>query len=274
MSEIIAILSTLVAKQKLVPFMGAGCSVSMLPDWDCLTREMRERLGITSTKSHSEIAQQYVDTFGREQFFVFLKRKLQISEFDDEKGFIHLTIMNLGVPIIYTTNQDNVMEKGFEKYGKTYKTITNLSDSDEAELPPQLYIKFHGDLNDPDSIVFTTSDYETRIREYQHAMTNRLRADLLAKNLLFIGYSFRDINIRQLFIEVREAFFGDLPTSYMIAYEYTDGLQSLCDEYGILLIDPMKVIPESENHIMAFENVLKRVLEASKNKMQCQRQTK
>ena len=118
MSEIIDILGDLAAKQKLVPFMGAGCSASMLPDWDTLISEMAVPLELTSTTDHLEVAQTYVDKLGRENFCEFLKSKLEISEFDDDKGYIHLTLMNMGVPAIYTTNQDNVMEKGYEKYGK------------------------------------------------------------------------------------------------------------------------------------------------------------
>ncbi len=266
MSEIIATLSALVTKRKLVPFLGAGCSASMLPSGEHLTCIMRAALGGVTASHHAEIAQLYVETFGREAFCQFLKEKLTIETFDDEKGFIHLTMMQLGVPVIYTTNQDNVMEKGFEKHGIPYKTIIDLRDFEETTGDEQLYIKFHGDLNDPGSIVFTTEDYESRIKEREHAMTARLREDLLAKNLLFVGYSFRDMNMQQLFMEVREAFFGELPTSYMIAYEYTKALQSLCDDFGILLIDPMVEMPQSENHHIAFADLLKRILEMSKKK--------
>ncbi|MFE4242004.1 SIR2 family NAD-dependent protein deacylase [Peribacillus butanolivorans] len=266
MSKILDTLGVLAAKQKLVPFIGAGCSVSMMPDWDSLIYEMADRLGLTSATNHLEIAQKYVDTLGRDKFCEFLKSKLEITEFDDEKGYIHLTIMNMGVPAIYTTNQDNVMEKGFEKYGKKYRSIIHLKDFAEMKLSEQLYIKFHGDLNYPESIVFTQKDYQRRINETQNALNIRLRSDLLAKNLLFVGYSFRDINIQQMFAELREAFYGDLPTSYMIAYRYSNELQLLCDEYGIILIDPLKECPETENHVEAFETFLKCMLEEARIK--------
>ncbi|AKU25264.1 MULTISPECIES: SIR2 family NAD-dependent protein deacylase [Anoxybacillaceae] len=266
MSQIIDTLGELAAKQKLVPFMGAGCSASMLPDWDSLVSEMAEQLGLTSITNHFEIAQKYVDTFGRDKFCEFLKSKLEISEFDDEKGYVHLTIMNMGVPVIYTTNQDNVMEKAFEKYGRKYRTIIHLKDFAEAKLSEQLYIKFHGDLNYPESIVFTQEDYQKRMSDPENAFNIRLRADLLAKNLLFVGYSFRDINIQQMFAELQKAFYGELPTSYMIAYRYSNELQSLCDQYGITLIDPMKECPEAKNHIEAFETFLKCMLEETRSK--------
>ncbi|MGB7604531.1 MAG: SIR2 family protein [Lutisporaceae bacterium] len=272
-SEIIDTLSLLVAKQKIVPFMGAGCSASMMPDWDTLSREMSEQLGLTDIDDNLEIAQKHVDTLGRDKFCEFLRSRLEIKEFDDEKGYIHLIVMNMGVSSIYTTNQDNVMEKAYEKYGKKYRAIIQLEDFAETKLSEQLYIKFHGDLNYPKSIVFTQDDYKRRINEPQNALNIRLRADLLAKSLLFIGYSFRDINIQQMFAELQEAFYGKLPTSYMIAYIFNDNLQSLCDKYGINLIDPMKEFPKSENHEVAFKTFLMSVMEEARSK-KCENEIK
>lgn len=96
MSKIIETLGELAAKQKLVPFMGAGCSASMLPDWDTITQEMANSIGLNEKKDNLEIAQMYVDIFGRDKFCAFLKNRLEIDNFDDEKGYIHLTVMNMG----------------------------------------------------------------------------------------------------------------------------------------------------------------------------------
>ncbi|MED4351409.1 SIR2 family protein [Schinkia azotoformans] len=267
MSEILDKLGVLAAQQRLVPFMGAGCSASMMPDWDSLVMKMAEEIGHTSyTFDHLDIAQKYVDTFGRDKFCEFLQSKLEISDFDDEKGYIHLTMMNMGVPAIYTTNQDNVMEKAFEKYGRKHRIIVQLKDFAEVKLSELLYIKFHGDLNNPESIVFTKEDYNKRINDPLNALNIRLRADLLAKNLLFVGYSFRDINIQEMFAELQEAFYGQLPNSYMIAYRYSNELQSLCDKYGIVLIDPMKEIPDAKSYSEAFETFLKYMLEEARSK--------
>jgi len=74
-------------------------------------------------------------------------------------------------------------------------------------------IKFHGDLNHPDQIVLTESDYENRLRLLT-AMDHRLRADLLGRVVLFIGYSFRDPNVSYLFRLFTDDFWekpGSLP---------------------------------------------------------------
>jgi hypothetical protein len=59
-------------------------------------------------------------------------------------------------------------------------------------------VKFHGDLNHPDRIVLTESDFERRLK-LSSPMDYRLQADLLGRVILFLGYSFRDPNVSYLF---------------------------------------------------------------------------
>jgi len=66
-------------------------------------------------------------------------------------------------------------------------------------------VKFHGDLNYPNQMELSESDYERRLK-LSAAMDYRLRADLLGRALLFIGYSFRDWNVSYLFRLVNEQF--------------------------------------------------------------------
>ena len=135
------------SKFKLIPFLGAGCSILHLSyGWDNLVNEMKEEVNSNSL-SNLGIAQDYLEQKGKQGLCEFLERRLLIQEFEDEKGYADLAIMNLGMNVIYTTNQDNVMEKCLEKYGRQYKKITNLEDLSESIPGEVLYIKFHGDLD-------------------------------------------------------------------------------------------------------------------------------
>lgn len=266
MSEVFDTLSVLVAKKKLVPFMGPGCSAAFMHNMDRVINHIAKELGIDKESNNLEVIQKYINTFGKENFCKVLRKKLNIDEFDDRKGYIYLLVMHMGASVIYTTNQDNIMEKACEKYKRKIRTIINLEDFGEIELSELPYIKFHGDFNYPDTIVFTDDDYKKRMNDTQNALNIRLRADLLAKNLLFIGYSFTDINIQQMFSELQEVFQGQLPKSYMIAYEYSDKLQSLCDKYNIELINPMNEFSEIKNNAEAFRYFLSCLMTESENK--------
>ena len=195
-------------------------------------------------------------TFSKERFCEYLRTKLLIEDFSDSLGFAHLAMMSLGVGVLYTTNQDNIMEKCFEKYGRDLKVITTLSDLANSMPGDRFFIKFHGDLYVPDSIVFTAGDYENRMGSVDHFLNIRLRSDLLAKRLFFIGYSLRDKNIQEILKEIEVVFRGNMPVSYMLAWEYSDELEEHCKQYGIKLIDPMKEFPESRSNQEAFEKFL------------------
>lgn len=99
--------------------------------------------------------------------------------------------------LFYTTNYDDFLERAFDQRGRKYQVVAveaHMSgDGNSAEI-----IKFHGDLNHPDQIVLTESDYQARLT-LQSPLDYRLIADLLGRVVLFVGYSFSDPNVSYLF---------------------------------------------------------------------------
>lgn len=244
MNKIIDEISELTSKHRIIPFLGAGCSALHLKcDWNSITQEMRKIVNSTRTKN-IEVAQEYVDVFGRSDFCNFLKKHLQIEHFNDEDGYSDIIIMSLGLKLIYTTNQDNVLEKCFEKYGRTYKTIVTIDDFKEYVPGDNLLIKFHGDLSNDDSIVFTKKDYQKRMNKSNYFLDIRLRSDLLGKRLFFIGYSFNDDNIKELFEEINSVFSSNMPSSYLLPFTYSDELNEECKKYGIKVINTQELFPD------------------------------
>lgn len=110
---------------------------------------------------------------------------------------IHKALAGLdNIKLIYTTNFDDFIERSFKIHKREHKVIAveaDMMSSDVCEI-----IKFHGDLNHPNAMVLSESDYEKRL-SFSTPMDYRLRADLLNRALLFIGYSFRDYNVSYLF---------------------------------------------------------------------------
>ncbi len=107
--------------------------------------------------------------------------------------------------LFYTTNFDDFLERSFDLAGRPHKRIAieghmGATKEGEAEI-----VKFHGDLRNPDSMVLSESHYENRLK-LDTPMDYRLRADVLGRALLFIGYSFRDWNVSYLFRLVNDQF--------------------------------------------------------------------
>jgi hypothetical protein len=120
---------------------------------------------------------------------------ITIDDFVDSNGAAYLFLMGLQVRSYYTTNQDNVFEKCFAKYKRSLNVVASLDEMVTLDpTAPTLY-KYHGSLDQPESIVFTATSYKqryfsrTKLWDF-HPMDIRLFSDLLGKSLLFIGYSF------------------------------------------------------------------------------------
>jgi hypothetical protein len=108
----------------------------------------------------------------------------------------------------YTTNYDDFLERAFRLASRPYKVVAVELQMAGTDSGCEI-VKFHGDLDHPEQIVLTESDYEQRLR-LSTALDQRLMADLLGRVLLFIGYSFRDPNVSYLF-RLFADHFGDRP---------------------------------------------------------------
>lgn len=255
-SKIINHLAELCSKHKVVPFIGSGCSEDHLHvNWDSISKDLSKELNVDYT-NNLEISQLYVNHFGYLKLCDYLKKKLIINDFTDEQGSSYLALMSLGLKSIYTTNFDNVFENCLKKYNRDFTKIVDLKDLNNSLPGDNFYYKFHGDLEKPTSIIFTESDYEKRIKDKNNFLNIRLKSDLLAKNLLFIGYSFRDKDIQFLINELNKTFDNELPNSYMIIWEYSDEINNLCNKYNIQLINPMDEFLNVQDNAEAFNKFL------------------
>lgn len=251
-------ISELLSKQKLVPFFGAGISRQHLGFAAAeLAHELANHLGEPPDTLLSDLADHYEDRNGTAAFVALLRAKFDVKALDDSKAPIHRLLVSLGSNLLYTTNQDNIFELAAAHYGRPYRPVLTVDDLSEAIPGEPLLIKFHGDPRVPESLVFGTRSYQKRMEAQEHPLDLKLRVDLFGKRLLFIGYSLRDENIAKILATVRRAFNGNMPTSYLIAFEYDPSMQALNEEFGIQIIDPLKMISEPMDSATAFECVLK-----------------
>jgi hypothetical protein len=265
-SNSISVLSEKAARNKLVPFLGAGSSYGHLSlDWDAISEEMANEIG-SKAKSNLDIAEEYFLAKGYNGLCEFLKKKLIVNEYNEDLDIVPLIVISLGIGLIYTTNQDNVFEKCIEKYGRKFRVVSKLEDLSNYLPGESIYVKYHGDLSIPDSIIFTKSSYKNRIDNQNHFLNIRMRSDILAKSFLFIGYSFRDPNVCLIFEEINNAFGGKIPPSYLVAFDYTPDLEILNDKYGINIINPLEEITGCKNTVEAFEKYMIRLCDETCSK--------
>ena len=126
---------------------------------------------------------------------------------------IHRTLSELReCNIYYTTNYDDFLEKSLEIHGRSDVRIIATEEDMGFRQDSTQVVKFHGDFNNPDEMVMSEGHYYRRM-SLNGPLDLKLRSDIFGRAVIFIGYSFRDINLTYLFQTVNDMFKG-LPNSF------------------------------------------------------------
>jgi hypothetical protein len=199
-----------IKEKKVILFVGAGLSATLgLPTWSKLMDYVAEELDIDK-----DIFSIYGDPLQLAEFYKLDKGTIgplrswmdvhwNVKEEQIEKSEIFKNLIELEIPIIYTTNFDRCLEKAYSIYKKDYIKIAKVEDICKCENDKIQIIKFHGDFDDDDSIILTESSYFNRM-DFESPLDIKLRADVLGKTILFIGYSLSDINMRYLIYKLNK----------------------------------------------------------------------
>lgn len=207
----------------LIPFIGAGVSMSVQweegteskrgPSWEELVDQAARELGFSRPDllrvrgTDIQILEYFkIKKKGETQP---LKNWLLKSMLPPDDALqlspIHRELAKLKkCDFFYTTNFDDFIERAFAIHHRPCRAVAVESEMGEGGNACEI-IKFHGDLNHPNEMVLSESDYEKRL-SLSSAMDYRLKGDMLGRVLLFLGYSFRDVNVSYLFRVIAEQF--------------------------------------------------------------------
>lgn len=215
-----------IKNEKLMVFVGAGVSRNVgMPSWGGLISKLGKELEYDSDVFFSlgdflELSEYYTILKGEEikdskntklSIFSKIQEHLGVSE-DKLKSRISDSIfcesffdfVNLGIKKIYTTNYDSLIENTIDIWKEKknndvkFDVIYNLKTMNEARDSSINITKLHGDLKEVENIVLNQSSYFDRYN-FENCLDIQLRADMLKKSILFLGYSFSDINIKYMF---------------------------------------------------------------------------
>lgn len=237
-------------KTRVLAFIGAGLSFGAarlsakagfeshssddglpLPSWAQLINRMRTR--VEARCHHSD--RSYVDDFfqyegpldcaelfrktvGEQNYTEFL-----LEQFDTSRHpFIEITeshraITRLDLPLLFSTNYDQLLEQAYARAGLRLDVSIN-EDQFRATLPrrPERHlVKMHGSIENATTVVLTRSDY-ARSRSLRREMFHYLRGELAQTTFLFIGFSLSDPNFNLIFDDVRDSLGMVTPVSYTV----------------------------------------------------------
>jgi hypothetical protein len=235
-----------IARAQLVVLVGAGASRwAGLPTWKqavcALARDLapalREAVPEAAVRFEppSEDAQLSVDAYmkigeafrwvcGEDRLLARLRALFDASRIDAAKLPLHRLLVRLAehVPAIYTTNFDDLLERSFAAAGKPFQVVADARDLHEwrfdevdgAFVPRFPIYKLHGTLDRPETLVLGESDFQRRAGLASHPIDLRFCSDVVGREVLLVGYSFSDPNVRWLWTKLRDL--DVLPVAYFL----------------------------------------------------------
>lgn len=201
---------------KLVVFAGAGISIDAgIPGWNILMDEMKAEIEIPENETdYLRIAQMYYNDRQQKEYIdkirsVLKHKKIKYNE-------IHEEIFQLNPEHIITTNYDDLLEQVIKKQSLPFSVISKDKEFPYA-LNTNLLVKIHGDLSDTD-IVLKEDDYLDYSLNHP-LIEGFLKSVFASKIVLFIGYSFSDINLKMIIQTVRNILGKDFQNAYLFSVD-------------------------------------------------------
>ena len=159
-----------------------------------------------------KIAQIHNDTFGHKHHIEKVRDVLK----DGRVAYnpIHHAILALHPAHIITTNYDDLIEQAIRSEFRQYDVVSKDSDLPYYRYPNKL-VKMHGDYA-AGNIVLTEEDYYNYASNYP--LIRSFITSLFTTNVvLFVGFSFNDINLKIILNELKNILDKDMQRVYLLA---------------------------------------------------------
>ena len=207
-------LATLARNGELVLFLGAGVSSPAgLPMWSELLEQLARSIGMSDEELAGLRRLDYMDQAHileqRSSDEGAPRRLIAQALTRHHHALGHALLASLPVHEIVTTNYDQLFELAYTSAGG--KTLSVLPHAPQAGTTGWI-LKMHGSIECPADIVLTRRDY-MRYDEQRAALAGIVQAQLLTKQMLFVGFSMADTNFIRIADAVRRALRSAQPSA-------------------------------------------------------------
>jgi len=203
-------------EDRLVIFAGSGISVeSGLPLWGELVKGMKENLSFIPANLDDplKVAQILYNEKGEKEYYDIV-RNLLFKNSTNKPNPLHQILFSLNPQHIVTTNYDTFLEEVVTNNGLDFSLVAKDEDLPYGKFK-NLLIKYHGDFQNHNVILKETDYLEFSIKNpLKEVFVKSLFSN---KVVLFIGYSFSDINLRILNQEIRHILKKHHQRTYLIS---------------------------------------------------------
>ena len=194
---------------KLVPFMGAGVSMSAgAPSWKALLAALAMAAKLSDSEMQSLEKRGYLDQASILRSIYEERAERGASTFNQTiAGLVELRrygltpalLASLGSREAITLNYDELFESASNDAGVPRSVIP-----DGAGEHDEWLLKLHGSVTNPDSIVLTRDDY-LGFNASRNALSALVKATLMTHHLLFVGFGLADDHFHEILHDVKQA---------------------------------------------------------------------
>ena len=252
-------------RRRLVPFLGAGTSVSAGgPSWGRLLHDLGERIGLDAATAASlrekDVLDQasYLAVLHEEQtpgsFAIAVAEEIGALQ---RYGLAPALLTAIDSEQAITLNYDRLFETAAADAGAPRSIIPGPHEGEHERW----LLKLHGTVDDPASIVLTRDDY-LGFDSTRRALSSIVKATLATRHLLFVGFGLADDHFHEIVHDVRRAFpsseTGTLATALTL---FSDPLDERLWQ-GRLQLVPMLPIPYDGSRVGEAARLLEIFLDA------------
>lgn len=229
---------------------GLSCEIGY-PSWDCLARDTYSQMVTMGVATDAPSYERYLESrklpelfrhaeidFGdRIKLLELVKRLLLPAR--RRKGVLYEVICKWPFACYLTTNFDNELSTHLEQLGEHFTVLRNRKKDfyPIRDGASHLIQKLHSDLDHPDEVVLTSSDYRRLyIDDDSRYFVDKLRQVFEMFDILIIGHSLTDPDIDYIVQLARKTASPHHPI-YMIAADYSKADErEFLEKYNIVLM--------------------------------------
>ena len=249
-------------QNRLVAFVGAGASCDAgVPLWNALVGRMANVLPqeIQAKYDNLQLAQLVRETCDEKAYYASVRKHL-LQNITCPNA-IHDAILELDPNCIITTNYDALLEEATLRKNQQFWVVSKDSDLPQNH-GERLLVKMHGDL-DNENIVLTENDYYDYSRNFP-LIRSFVVSQFVSKVVLFIGFSFSDINLRYILREVQSELGSKMQKAFLLTQDTPSPVE--LNNFKAKGVNVLSITPEAAQEII---NRLKLSVELESSRIPC-----